>query len=221
MPIQNRTHIVTAIFTIAMIAIAAPACAQVSNSLWLDLTPMTRNILGAETELSTDFSVGWSTGEGIVGKGWRVLGGYTASSDENDNFGTSIETTLFDIDFRAGRRWSTGALTSPDERWQAGWGVDLICGLDHLDTRTLATSFEATNSTDMYRIGTGAVATAAYQLSSNFNLAIEGRFDAWYVYDKTVVDDNFSEPNTSVDEGWASSLTPPVQLFLCYQFASK
>ena len=74
MPIQNRTHILTAIFTLAAFVLAVPACAQVSNSLWLDLTPMTRNILGAETELSTDFSVGWSTGEGIVGKGLARLG---------------------------------------------------------------------------------------------------------------------------------------------------
>lgn len=203
------------------LAVANPVGAQSSSAIWLDLTPLSRNILGAETELSSDFAVGWSTGKSLRENGWRVLGGFSRNSESNDNFGSTVETSEYDLDFRAGRRWATAALTSDGERWYANWGVDLVLGLDHIGTTTTSFDFHATNTTDIYRLGAGGVVAAGYKLSNHFNLAIEGRLDAWYLYDKTLISDNFSGSITSIDEGWGSSLTPPLQLFLCYQFSAK
>ena len=215
MPISFQPPLLSTLIALALAIVAVnPALGQ--SSVWIDLTPMTRSVLGAETELQTDFSLGWSTEDG-----WRMLGGFSAKSQENDNFGTTVKTSLYDVDFRAGRRWATGILATENERWFAHWGVDLIFGLDHIDTSTDGSSFIATNRTNDYRAGAGGVVTVGYQLSRHFNFALEGRLDALYTYEKTVIGDNFSPPNISVDEGWAVRLTPPVQLFLCYQFSAK
>lgn len=188
---------------------ASPSAAQ--GSAWVDIVPMTRQLLGADDASDIALALGWSTDANATG--WRVLTGFNFGQETQDNFGTSITTRNQRLDLRVGRRWR-----STEEGAEGPvtlfTGADVVLGHDLLRTESRNLDFNSTNSTTVLESGLSAVLGVQCQLADRLHLVTEVRMDAVFIQETDRIQDNFSGEFKEVDEGWEARLTPPLQLML-------
>lgn len=181
------------------------------HSVWMDLVPMTRRLLGAEAEAQFRMTAGWSSN--LEGNGWRVLAGIAASQETQDSFGTTITTRNQAIGTRVGRRWFTGNDDDP-ARCRPVWGADVVIDRHHISTQSSNADFSSSNTTTLHEAGISGVIGVDLRLAPRLHLIAETRLDALYSHELNVQEDNFSGRFEQRDEGWRTRLDPPLQLFL-------
>jgi len=200
-----RLGLILALFTVGW----APAQAQ--NQVWIDIVPMTRQLLGADDATDLALAAGWGTD--AAQDGWRGLIGFNFGQETQDNFGTTITTLNQRVDLRVGRRWRSGEAesTGPVALFT---GLDVVFGHDLLRTESQNLDFRSTNSTTVLESGLSGVLGIQCRLTPQLHLVTEVRMDAVYITETDRVSDNFSGEFKEVDHGWQARLTPPLQLML-------
>ena len=185
--------------------------AQAQNSAWVDIVPMTRQLLGADDASDIALAVGWGTP--VESTGWRGLIGFNMGEETQDNFGTTVTTRNVRFDVRAGRRWRASDAAS-DKPVALFYGLDLVVHHDLLRTEGRNFDFTSTNSTTELETGVSGVLGLQCKLAEGFHLVTEVRMDAVYLTETIRVSDNFSGEFKETDNGWRARLTPPLQLML-------
>ena len=188
---------------------ATPGAAQ--GNAWVDIVPMTRQLLGADDASDIALALGWGTNADA--DGWRVLTGFNFGQETQDNFGTTITTRNQRFDLRMGRRWRSGEAKA-EGPVAVFTGADVLLSHDLLRTESRNLDFNSTNSTTVLESGLSAVLGVQCQLTDRLQLVTEVRMDAVYITETDRVSDNFSGEFKEVDEGWQARLTPPLQLML-------
>ena len=207
---RRPTHHALGMLLLLPLLILTDFTSQAQSSVWVDVVPMTRRLLGAAND-DVQLGIGWSSNAET--DGWRALAGVSMETRLEDSFGTEIQTNNRDLSLRLGRRWRRGENEPPKTCW-IHMGLDAVFSLEHIGSTSTNVDFTSTNNTNLIQSGFSGVLGISCRIAEGFLLVTEARVDALYVSETTKIFDSFGGDFSSASYGWSSQLTPPLQLML-------